>query len=379
MPQSLSTLVDELDALCVETAEYRDAADKVRLSRMGRGSASEGISNCREFTAGDCLRQACSALAHVRKRLAVAQGRYVIACVGLTNVGKSTLLNAIFGESMAPAWNSPCTAFPLEFVHGRTYEVSACYHDTFERRSWSCHNAAEVSGKLERLMRQNPSGFRKGLCRVEVSAPLPVLEAEVVIADTPGFGAVQFGEDEGSHEAALRQYLEDDVAQVLWVVRAGQAISGREKAFYGSVLKAICDDVVVTGAEGWDDTDRGRFEQRYAEALDNRFLTFLFASGKEGIEARDAADPEALRQSGITAIEDRIRDLGRPDVRVEMLRRRVIQVAGDLGAWLAEHWARAGVPPKERWCPYSWARFDARCGAVNPEVVADLRGAGNHG
>lgn len=59
-----------------------------------------------------------------RQRLRSVAGRYVVAFAGLTNVGKSTLMNALLGAEIAPRLNGPCTSVAVEFEHGPGYSVT---------------------------------------------------------------------------------------------------------------------------------------------------------------------------------------------------------------------------------------------------------------
>ena len=47
----------------------------------------------------------------------------VVAFVGLTNVGKSTLLSALFGAKVAPARNRPWSSVPVEYRYSDKYEI----------------------------------------------------------------------------------------------------------------------------------------------------------------------------------------------------------------------------------------------------------------
>ena len=67
----------------------------------------------------DVLRQVRGHLARIHRRVKRARERYVVAIVGLSNVGKSTLINALLGQELAPRRNGPCTSCPVEFAAGR--------------------------------------------------------------------------------------------------------------------------------------------------------------------------------------------------------------------------------------------------------------------
>ncbi|MCE9605130.1 MAG: 50S ribosome-binding GTPase [Planctomycetia bacterium] len=75
--EELLLLTDELWLGCSESADYHRAVPEVR----------------------DVWLQATKVLGLIRRR-ATMQGRSIIAFVGATNVGKSTLLNRLLGEEL---------------------------------------------------------------------------------------------------------------------------------------------------------------------------------------------------------------------------------------------------------------------------------------
>ena len=89
----LAQVVDEFLMLVAESAEFQCHQDIKRI-----------------------LSEAKEILVAVRHRLRVAKDRYVVGVVGLSNVGKSTLLNALLGSELAPRRNGPCTAGPLSLL-----------------------------------------------------------------------------------------------------------------------------------------------------------------------------------------------------------------------------------------------------------------------
>src|SRR5687767_1013787 len=94
-PSSLLSVVDELYLLLAESTEYQSQEAVRRL-----------------------LKLAARTVQRIRRRMQLARHRYSVAVVGLGNVGKSTLLNALLGADLAPRRNGPCTAAPIEFTYG---------------------------------------------------------------------------------------------------------------------------------------------------------------------------------------------------------------------------------------------------------------------
>lgn len=343
---TLTRLADELLMLLHESAAYQ-RPPKVRA----------------------VLEEARTVVAGLRRRLLRADRRYVVAVVGLTNVGKSTLLNALLGIDVAPSRNGPCTPAPVEFAHGPELRVTA-HFDILRRPSWPCAAAEAVRQRLDRLAEDGASGADHGPGKVVVQVPHPLLEGGLVLADTPGFGAAQAGGSE-VHEEALKRYLRDEVSQVFWVVLAEQGIGGREMRFHDRFFADVCDDVVVTGCEGWEPAELERFRLRFAGEFGNRMPSFHFVRGRDGEEAVAAGDDEALERAGITDLADRIRDLARPSGQENAVRANLVQLADNLGTWLGEYRDGMGLPLHRRWRPDSWDRWSAALPGYDLKVQID--------
>lgn len=333
-PDQLALVVDELLMLVQETIDYRTEEEVTKV-----------------------LEAVLRILINLRRRLELSNSRYVVAMVGLSNVGKSTLLNALLGSDLAPRRNGPCTAAPIEFTCGSDYRVTAYYRHQLRRPVWNCDHVGMIHERLSALADDSGAEASCLLDKVVVEAPHPLLAGGLIIADTPGFGAAQPADAQGSHEAALRNYLKDDVAQVFWVVLAEQGIGKREKSFHDELFAKVCDDVVVTGCEAWSREDRDRFKQRYARCFEHRMPTFHFASGLAGITARTANDQQALETAGITLLENRIRQLANSDERSSAIESSLLQLADDLGRWMREYGTRRDARSANLWRPDSWGRW----------------------
>jgi len=349
----LDRIIAETMMLFVESAEYTRNTD-VRAA----------------FIDASCT------VATLRHRLGNASVRHVVAVVGLTNVGKSTLLNALLGESLAPRRNGPCTAVPIEFMHGETFKVTAHYRSRIARPVWQCEDAQAIHNRLALLADDENHPANGDIRRVVVEAPLSLLANGLIIADTPGFGAAQSADDVSAHELSLKSYLHENVSQVFWVVLAEQGIGKREMQFHKAFFGQVCDDVIVTGSEDWDAQERERFRRRFSVLFHSRIPQFHFVSGLNGMHARKATDLAGLEAAGITLLETRIRELADSTGRFTAIQEALLQLFGELGQWLRDQSKSRSMQAKGYWRPDSWSRWIA-CSPLNPlkrKMLAEMEG-----
>lgn len=300
------------------------------------------------------------ALKNLRQRAEVAsKSSYKIAIVGLTNVGKSTLFNALLGEDLAPRRNGPCTAAPIEFVHGDSLHVTLFLKDSFLRRHWNLSGSEALHRLLISLAQDSETIPAGTIERIEVGLPHPLLERNLVLVDTPGFGAAQVGDAAGTHEQALRDYLQTQVSQVFWVVRADQGIGRRELAFYDEWFRDLCEDVLVTGSEDWEPRDRERFRQRFSSEFGLRMPPqFHFVSGLQGMKAQQSGDSESWEAAGIPLLETRIRELSLPEGRTRAIQSQVNHLLHDFSYWLRTYRDSRGRSLPNWWREDSYWRFE---------------------
>lgn len=162
----------------------------------------------------------------------IAEGRFYVACVGQFKRGKSTLLNALIGESILPSAVIPVTTVPtiLRFGEHRQARVRLRNGDWTEIRVCDIEEyVAEV---------RNPEN-RKGVAALEVFVPSPLLQEGMCFVDTPGLGSVFAGNTAATH--AFLPHI--DAAMV--VIGADPPIAGDELALVESVAKEVPDILFV--------------------------------------------------------------------------------------------------------------------------------------
>jgi hypothetical protein len=114
-----------------------------------------------------------------------------VAFAGKVKAGKSTLLNALVGEEIAPTDAGECTRIVTWYGNGHTYRVTL-------------HPRGELPARQVRFTRDEGAllvdldGFEAGeVERLEVSWPSSRL-AEMTLIDTPGLGSIDEAVSEGA-------------------------------------------------------------------------------------------------------------------------------------------------------------------------------------
>lgn len=108
-----------------------------------------------------------------------------VAIAGRVKAGKSTLLNALVGDHLAPTDAGECTRIVTWYRHGITYRVKVTTHDGETSQVPFHWDRGPILADLGDLTIDD-------IERLTVEWPLPVLETLTLI-DTPGIGSLNAG------------------------------------------------------------------------------------------------------------------------------------------------------------------------------------------
>lgn len=239
----------------------------------------------------------------LHKRMSrLTSDRYVLSMVGLTNVGKSTLAQALLNHPIAPRRNGPATTIPVEYEYAPDWRITT-HHSASKIIDESPYaTAAELGSALERKVFFLPAEQASKICRVLVCGPIDILRDGLIFADTPGFGAAYASADGVNHDAALVSYLTNRVHEVMFCVSGANCMIRREEEAFFNSLRSLCTTVIVTK---WD--AEGNEAARYRELFASHFplCDFQFVEAKWAIDGQQDANLDKVRRSGI----DQLRDL----------------------------------------------------------------------
>lgn len=308
MPEQISRLVTLLDAMERMATEF-DAAEVAR-----------------ELSA---LRQ--QALTH----------RFHLLVVGQFKRGKSSVINALLGAPLLPTGVLPLTSVPTRIVYGPSPTVHV-------HRADGTSLQVPLSELAEWVTETHNPGNRKGVVRVEVEYPAPLLRDGLTIIDTPGIGSTV----EENTAAAMAALPEADAA---WAVLGADPPLTEAEVEY---LKTVA----LHAARVWFLQNKADLlsEEELREVLAFHRKVLATALGQEvdirpvsarlALRARREGNPTAWENSGFAALErELLRFLReeRAEVWAQALRRKARRLGDRLRLTLEVRRAVLLLPSQE--------------------------------
>jgi tetratricopeptide (TPR) repeat protein/GTP-binding protein EngB required for normal cell division len=203
----------------------------------------------------------------------------LVAVMGEFNAGKSSFVNALIGEEVAPTGVTPTTATVNVLRHGEAAGGRVVYHDGTTREL----GAASVSPFLRELTDAQAAGVRV----VEIFHPLEALR-RVEIVDTPGLNSIR-----AEHEKVARDFLVEADALV-WVFAIGQAAKASEKEALGLAHAAGKHVLgVLNKIDGSSDDDVRAVVKHVRGGVGALVDEIVPFSATRALAARRAGDPDA--------------------------------------------------------------------------------------
>jgi tetratricopeptide (TPR) repeat protein len=247
----------------------------------------------------------------------------LLAIAGEFNAGKSTLLNALLGDAVAPMGVTPTTAAVNVFLYGNRRAARVVQRDG----SATEVAFAEVEGFIDRRRGAGDAAVR----HVEIVWPAEALR-DVSLVDTPGFNAA-----EEEHEAVAREFLARADA-VLWLFDASHAGTASERAAIEALGPLRGKLLGVLNKADWlSPDDLAQVTDRLRDRFAGEVADWVAVSARDALEARRTGETGRLGASGFdrlwAALEARF------FARARAVKRETTQARA--GAILAEARARA--------------------------------------
>jgi small GTP-binding protein len=212
----------------------------------------------------------------------------LVTVMGEFNSGKSTFVNALIGEEVAPMGITPTTATINVLKYGAERKGRVVYHDDEVREiEW-----AEVPKLLKGLDAHEAKRIRV----VEVLYPLETLQ-RVNVVDTPGLNSIH-----PEHEETARKFIAEADA-VLWLFTVDQAAKATEGEALGKI-KAAGKKIlgVVNKIDRCTPEELARIIEHVQAALGEHLETIVPFAAKEALIARKGGDDAQLAASNYPAL-----------------------------------------------------------------------------
>src|SRR5712691_8480102 len=249
----------------------------------------------------------------------VSEGRFYVAWRG-----KSTLLNALIGQSVLPIGILPVTTVPTIIRYGERQTARI----RFQSMQWTPIPVSSVKQYVSGD--RNPENA-KGVAGVEIFVSSPLLARGMCLVDTPGLGSVFAG-----NAATTRAFIPHIDAAIV-VIGADPPLSGDELELVETVAQEVHELLfVLNKADRASDAERSAavgFARRVLEERLRRTVPTIFeVSALERLERRGPDRDWAELMQGLESLME---DSGRLLVR-EATDRALRRAADQLLAMIKE-------------------------------------------
>jgi len=225
----------------------------------------------------------------------LSQDRFQLVVLGQFKRGKTSLMNAIVGQSLLPTGTIPVTSAVTSLRYGPT---TRAFVRTADRATNEEIPVADLP--LYVTERGNPGNLKRVL-KVTVEVPARFLRRGLHFVDTPGIGSAH------EHNTATTLAFLPEADAAIFVTGADAPLSEAELAFLDDVRKCVRKLFFVLNKV--DQLDPGEREETlaYTATLLARRLGVdavrLFPVSAARALGSGAHDPEALAASGLGALE----------------------------------------------------------------------------
>jgi predicted GTPase len=174
----------------------------------------------------------------------VSEGRFYVACIGQFKRGKSSVLNALVGDSLLPTGVVPVTTVPTIVRYGS----HAAARVRFEAGGWTDIPVKTVDEYVSE--EKNPENT-KHVAALEIFVPSSLLATGMCFVDTPGLGSVFTG-----NTAATQAFI-PHIDAALVVIGADPPLAGEELVLVEAVARHVQDLIItVNKADRTTDSER---------------------------------------------------------------------------------------------------------------------------
>lgn len=251
------------------------------------------------------------------ERMLTPKRRFALAFSGLTNVGKSTLLNALLGDTVAPMKNCPWSSTAVEYRYSADYEMLVPL-EGFKTLHKKFDTATELLNELKNFSVEG-SAYQTDKPLV-VKIPNTLLQGDITIVDTPGFGATDGTSEAGEHDQILLDYLKKHAQdmRIFWIVKDN--INELSVNFYKEHLSVLglCSNLIVNLTDDFDEEFIREFEKHYRGAIGHT-LKIHYVDAKSALLGTQKKSEKMLKKSGILELKNYLQAFSTPEGRISIV------------------------------------------------------------
>jgi GTPase Era involved in 16S rRNA processing len=235
------------------------------------------------------------------------EGQFRLAVLGQFKRGKSTLLNALLGDTVLPTDILPVTAIPTFISYSDTLTAQVHFVSERESKSFSTSQDGSMANFLAEYVTEagNPNN-KNQVERVEIGHPAELLQNGVVLIDTPGIGSTY------KHNTEVAYQILPQCDAALFLVSPDPPITEVELDY----LREICQQLprtfyLLNKIDFLDDSDRVASLSFLADQLTpllNSVPQILPVSARKGLNARLNEDIDGWKQSGMYQVDQNLID-----------------------------------------------------------------------
>ena len=234
----------------------------------------------------------------------IANDYYMIVVVGEFNHGKSTLINALIGDSLMPMGIIPTTAMIHAIFYGEAPEMHIVKKDGSVERIPLTQNALEMYGA-------ESGQSSPDIDYVKLFLPIELLKkSRAVIVDTPGIN------DVNKQRTAVTKRFIKQADTVLFTLNLRHAVNHSEYEFLETIQKSEGIQRIIYPANFKDQFEDEEvedlidyIERRIGNLSGGKRPLVLPVSAKLGMEGKLKNDPSLVEYSGIGELEDSLEAL----------------------------------------------------------------------
>ena len=226
---------------------------------------------------------------------------FQLVVLGQFKRGKTSLINALFGESLLPTAIVPLTSIITILRYGTAERITVMFLDGKTKEITRTELSKYVTES------KNPTN-EKGVDQVVFEYPSEYLKSGIQIIDTPGVGSVY------KHNTDVAYEFVPKADAGIFVVTADPPISDSELQFLTSIKDYLAKIVFVQNktdqADVKDRLESLDFTKKViGEAVGRKDLQFYQVSAKLGLEGKKEHNREKLATSNLLTFEDSLNQL----------------------------------------------------------------------